>query len=126
MLTCTFFIFYFLWLIDFYRDVLPITPSEELLYEPIIDWIQSYVNSSISSGCTNTHTHTHTTLFVGPNHYLCQRVDHSIHASHHPRLIQMHLVTMTNHLAIAVALLQQINRGNRPRINSCQDGDIRL
>ncbi|EPB87503.1 hypothetical protein HMPREF1544_05697 [Mucor circinelloides 1006PhL] len=33
---------------DFYRDVLPITPSEELLYEPIIDWIQSYVNSSIS------------------------------------------------------------------------------
>ncbi|KAL9544998.1 hypothetical protein MBANPS3_007346 [Mucor bainieri] len=26
---------------DFYQDVLPVTPSEEQLYEPIIDWIQS-------------------------------------------------------------------------------------
>ncbi|KAK4514768.1 60S ribosomal protein L17B [Mucor velutinosus] len=26
---------------DFYQDVLPITPSEERLYEPIVDWIQS-------------------------------------------------------------------------------------
>ncbi|GAN06837.1 conserved hypothetical protein [Mucor ambiguus] len=26
---------------DFYRDVLPVMPSEEQLYEPIIDWIQS-------------------------------------------------------------------------------------
>ncbi|KAI8646812.1 WD40-repeat-containing domain protein [Parasitella parasitica] len=32
---------------DFYEDVLPITPSEELLYEPIIDWVQSSKTSTL-------------------------------------------------------------------------------
>ncbi|CEP13700.1 hypothetical protein [Parasitella parasitica] len=32
---------------DFYEDVLPVTPSEELLYEPIVDWIQSSKAASL-------------------------------------------------------------------------------
>ncbi|OAC99631.1 hypothetical protein MUCCIDRAFT_42033, partial [Mucor lusitanicus CBS 277.49] len=34
---------------DFYQDVLPVTPSEEQLYEPIVDWIQSYIKNQLMS-----------------------------------------------------------------------------